>query len=150
MFIKTPGAYLALCDQFLLLFRAVGEFPFFKVPSAIILNDYGKTGEIRTVTENSIEIQHLIANPSCFSIVTLDAIADRYLPIDFDTTTKIEFDITKFERYTDKLKLIDTYNSGISVNSLIMEIIKDTGYSVPQARMAVQELRKKIKLNDRC
>lgn len=145
MYIKSQGAYIALCNEYIILFRAVGQFPHFVIPGGIVLNDYSTTGEFKIVKSNDVEIQGIINNPERYAFVTLDSIADNFNNIDFKSTGKIEFDEDKLSVWIDRLIQIDRPNSGLSINSLLLDIVVKHQYSIPQARMVVQELRKKIK-----
>lgn len=147
MFIKNAGTYLALGDQYVLLFRAVGEFPFFRIPTGIVLNDYIKGGELKMVKENEVEIQGLINHPEHFAIASLDAITDdgSFRSIDFKATGKVLLDPETESKLIDKIKYIDMPYSGVSINSLYYEIIRELNMSLPQARLVVQVLRKKIR-----
>lgn len=147
MFIKQAGTYLALCDHYCMLFRAVGSFPFFKIPSALILNDYIRGGEVRQVKENDVEIQGLISNPSRFAIASLDSITDdcSFKEIDTMSIGVVELDPELEKVYIEKLKYIDMSFSGIHINSLIFDIVGECKMSIPQARLVICALRKKIK-----
>lgn len=147
MFIKEAGTYIALCDEYCLIFRAVGAFPFFRIPTGIVLNDYIKGGEIRTVKETEVEIQGLISHPEKYAITSLDEITDNcsLKGIDIMTTGVSTLGSDVELKYTNKLKDIDKRNSGLHINSLIMEIVREENMSLPQARMVVCMLRKRIK-----
>lgn len=148
MFIKDTGTYLALGDHYCMIFRAVGSFPFFRIPTAIVLNDYIRGGEIRIVKENEVEIQGLLNHPEKFAISSLNALTDDGTFKDFDTETGGIVDIGDPEaeaKYIEKLKYIDMAFSGIHINSLVHDITSEQGMSLPQARMAISVLRKKIK-----
>lgn len=150
MYIKTAGAYIALCDHYMILFRAVGEYPFFKIPSGMILNTYGEDGEIQIVKENSVEIQGILTHPERYAFACISSIAEGIRQqIDYTTTEKIQFDEEKIEIWLDRLALIDKPNSGLQINSLVMDIIRELNYSRPQALMMIQEMRKVLK-NKKC
>lgn len=145
MYIKTAGAYIALGDHFLILFRAVGEYPYFKIPSGIILNEYAITGELRVVKENSIEIQDIITNPQMYAFARISSLAEGLISVDYNSIEKIQFDEPKMEIWFDRLSLIDKPNSGLSINSLVMDIIRELKYSRPQSLLMIQEMRKQAK-----
>lgn len=145
MFIKAEGAYIALSDHSMLLFRAVGSFPFFKIQKAIVLDDFASKGELTIVPENSVEVQMLVNHPELFAFVQVSSIAEGLRSIDRDTAaTTIGFDIEMFTKYKDRLILADQQHSGVNVNTVIGEIVYDYGISIPQARLVIQQLRKKI------
>lgn len=147
MFVKSAGTYLALSEHCCMIFRAVGSFPFFKVPSAIILNDYIKGGELCTVKENSIEIQGLINNPEKFAIASLDEITDNgyFKEIDTKTTGKSALDPKLEAEFIEKIKQVDAPYSGLHINGIMYDLVSRCNFSIPQARIAISTLRKKIK-----
>lgn len=145
MFIKAEGAYIALSDHSMLLFRAVGSYPFFKIQKAIVLDDFASKGELTVVPENSVEVQTLMSHPELFVFVQVSSIAEGLRSVDRDTAaTTVGFDIEMYTKYKDRLILADQANSGITVNTVIGEIVYDYNISIPQARLVIQQLRKKI------
>lgn len=147
MFVKSAGTYIALCEQYCMLFRVVGEFPFFKVPSGIILNDYIRGGELRMVKENEVEIQGLINNPDKYAIASLDEITDNgyFKDIDVKTTGKSALDPEIEAEFIDRIKQVDAPYSGLHINGVIYLLATRLNLSIPQAKIAVMTLRKKIK-----
>lgn len=145
MYITKPGAYLALCDHYLIMFRAVGAFPYLKIPTGIILNDYSETGEFRYVTENSPEIQGIYTLPEKFVFSSITDLAAGVKGLNFENTARVEFEAATFEKYSQRLRLIDAPRSGLAINSLATELMFEFGYSLPQAHMFIQELRKRLK-----
>lgn len=151
MYISTEGAYIALGDHFLILFRAVGEYPYFKIPSGIILNEYAATGELRVVKENSMEIQDVLTNPRMYAFARISSIAEGLIPVNYIDSSEVQFDEEKINIWIERLQLIDKPNSGLNINSLVMDIVRELGYSRPQALLMIQEIRKqsKCKKNER-
>ena len=145
MYIDKPGAYLALCDHYLILFRAVGSFPHLKIPSGIILNDYGSEGTFREVLENSPEIQGIYTNPERYVYSAISNLSQELKPLDFTATEKIAFDKEVYAKYSQRLRMIDAPRSGLHINSLAINLMTELNYSLPQAYMFIQELRKKLK-----
>lgn len=148
MIIKTAGTYLGLSDNYLILFNVIGKYPYLKIPNGIVLNDFIKgTNGIKMVNENSVEIQYLLNTPEAFAFAGLNDIVDTgFKEIDFVTSSEVELEQSDM-KYVDKLKMIDAKQMGIPINSLIINIVMDKGYSIPQARMLISILRKKIKNN---
>lgn len=147
MFVKSAGTYIALCEQYCMIFRVVGEFPFFKVPSGIILNDYIRGGDIRMVKENEVEIQGLINNPEKYAIASLDEITDNGYFKDFDikSTGKSALDPDIEVEFIDRIKQVDSPHSGLHINGVIYLLATRLNLSIPQARIVVTTLRKKIR-----
>lgn len=148
MLIKSAGTYFALGSHYAMIFRAVGEFPFFKIVNAIILNDYMKGGELREVKENSIEVQGLINHPGKFAIASLDDITEdaSFKEIDFESGgEEVALDPETEANLIEKIKYIDMPHSGVHINSLYYDMMVEFGTSIPQNRIIVSVLRKKIK-----
>lgn len=63
MKLNHPGVYRIVGEHYELLANIVGEVPCMRITSALLMNDLVRKGKFTILTEESIEIQSVLANP---------------------------------------------------------------------------------------
>lgn len=146
MKLNHPGVYQIVGEKFELLANVIGEVPCLRIHSALLMNDLVQKSKFTVLTEDSLEIQQVLADPDKFAFSEYEysevcelppckkSIRGEKLP---DISDCIMKDLTD--------KYIEHRNIGVSLNATRAYFIRRTGLSIPQINMLILKISKEVK-----
>lgn len=147
MRLNHPGVYRIVGDNFELLANVIGEAPCLRIVNAIILNDFIQKNTVRTITEESDEIQEVINNPDAFVFIEWEYSDVCKLPpyrVSIRGTKVPKISDKEFEEFTQRY-ISDVSIPGRGISSTKMYIMDKTGWTLSQAHLVVMQIAKKLK-----
>lgn len=151
MKLNHPGIYKIIGENFELLANVIGEVPCLRITSALLVNDLVQKGQFTVLTEESIEIQTVLANPDKFVFFEYEYSQVANYPSYRMSIRGVKTpDITdnQFEEFTNRY-LEDMTVTKRGVASTKAYIVEQTGWSLAQAHMVVLKIINYLKHNER-
>lgn len=147
MRLNHPGIYRIVGENFELLANIVGEVPCMRITSAILVNDLVQKGIFTVLTEESLEIQSVLANPDKFVFLEYEYSEICSLPPYRKTIrgTKMP-NITdeQLEAFTNRY-LEDMQISGRGIAATKAYMLETTGWSLAQINVVLMKIAKNVK-----
>lgn len=147
MKLNHPGIYRIVGESFELLANIIGEVPCMRITSALLMNDLIQKGQFTVLTEDSLEIQSVLANPDKFVFLEYEYSEICSLPSYRKTIhgTKMP-NITdeQLSAFTNRY-IEDMQISGRGIAATKAYMLETTGWSLAQINIVLMKIAKKIK-----
>lgn len=147
MKLNRPGIYRIVGEKFELLANVIGEVPTLRIVNALDLNTLAQKGEFKVLSEESLQIQEVLQNPSNFLFIKVEFSNAIHIPPYRCSIRGTKIPNLSNEDYEDfKGRYIqDTKVIGRGVTATKAYIMEKTGWSLSQIHMLVMKIGKEVK-----
>lgn len=147
--LQREGLYIAQGVNTNILIRVAGVAPMLTIVSGVCLNSMNKNGEVKALTPEDPEIQDIICNPMnyVYEYPALSEAINAEDGLDRKETGNVEYSREQFDNWCDEYKdYISLYRNPTEYRSkFLIYLMKETEYSINQARMIISQIERKIK-----
>lgn len=147
MKLNHPGIYRIIGEEFELVAIVIGEVPTLRITSAMLINDLVQKNKFTILSEESLEIQQVYANPDNFIFFEYEYSEIANLSSQYRSIrgTKMP-DITDqlYNEFKDRY-ISDTSISGRGICATKAYIMQKTNWSIPQISVLLMKIAKEVK-----
>lgn len=147
MKINEPGVYQIVGSEIELLAIVVGEKPYLRITSAIIMNSAYQDAKFKKVKEESFEIQHIYNHPDEYVYFPYEGSEVCQLPVKDRSTRSCKMPIITDDMYNEfeRRYISDTSIPGRGALNTKIYIMDRTGWTAAQAQLIICKIAKKVK-----
>lgn len=147
MKLNHPGIYRIIGEEFELVAIVIGEVPTLRIISAMLVNDLVQKNKFTILSEESLEIQQVYANPDNFVFFEYEYSEIANLSSQYKSIrgTKMP-DITDqlYNEFKDRY-ISDTSIPGRGICATKAYIMQKTNWSIPQISVLLMKIAKEVK-----
>lgn len=143
----SDGVWMAQGPSQNVIIKVVGEQPFIKIVKGVLMNDFFNYGRVKELNENSLEIQHILQNPSLYNFEYLTVTQAVLDTVGVGTRT-----FQKWENLTDEdiKELVEQYQNHLKIygntndSAFIIKMCKEYRITTGQASNVLENKVKRI------